>query len=98
LLITTYSVDIGASWWSVGGQLAVSGLAVASGYQDLGLRARIGAAFSFFIAIAFGISALVTAIRANFPSGAAICAVVLCCETYLILRWMLRQLNKRNSQ
>ena len=62
-----------------------------SGYQDTGLRARMGAAFGFFMAIAFGISALVTAIRANLPYAAAICAVVLCSEILSILRWSLRR-------
>jgi hypothetical protein len=61
------------------------------GYQDIGLRARMGAAFGFFMAIAFGISALISAIRANLSYAAAICAMVLCSETLLILRWWLRR-------
>jgi hypothetical protein len=60
-------------------------------HQDLGLRAWIGAVLGSFMAIAFGISALVTAIRANLQGGVAICAVVLCCELFLILRWSLRR-------
>jgi hypothetical protein len=43
------------------------------------------------MAIAFGISALVTAIRANLRYAAAICALVLCSEILLILRWSLRR-------
>jgi len=54
----------------------------------------MGAAFSFFMALAFGISALVTAIRANLSYAAVICAVILCFETLFILN---RVLN-RNSQ
>jgi len=77
---------MGASWRLVAGQLLASVVLLLSGYQDLGLRARVGAAFWFFMAIAFGISALITAIRANLLSAAAICAVVLCSETLLILR------------
>jgi len=68
------------------GQLLASGVLLVSGYQDMGLRARIGAAFGFFMALAFGISALVTAIRAEVWGGAAICVVVLCFESWLILR------------
>jgi len=78
-------------WKSVGGQLLASGVLLLSGHQDIGLRAHMGAAFGFFMAIAFGISALVTAIRGNLRYGAAICAVVLCSETLLILRWLRRR-------
>jgi hypothetical protein len=77
---------VGTGWKSVGGQMLASGVLLLSGYQDIGLRSRIGAAFGFFMAIAFGISALITAIRANLSYAAAICAVVLCSETFLILR------------
>ncbi len=96
--ITTYIAGIGASWWSLGGQLLASVVILLSVNQDLGLRARMGAVFGSFMAIAFGISALVTAIRVNLRGGAAICAVVLCFETLLILRWSLRRKNKGNSQ
>jgi len=95
--MTTYIAGIGASWQSVGGQLLASGVLLLSAYQDLGLRARMGAAFWFFMAIAFGISALVTAIRANLSYAAAICVVVLCSEL-LILRRVLRSRSNRNSQ
>jgi len=71
--------------------LLASGVLLLSGYQDIGLRARIGAAFGFFMALAFGISALVTAMRARFWGGTAICAVVLCLEAWLILRWRRRR-------
>ena len=47
---------LGATGWiSVGGQLLASGVLLLSGHQDIGLRARMGAAFGFFMAIAFGI-------------------------------------------
>lgn len=52
-----------------------------------GLRSRGGAAFWFFMAVVFGISALGTAIRARLWSGAAACAVILCLEAWLILHW-----------
>ena len=77
-------------WESVGGQLLASGVLLLSGYQDIGLRARMGAAFGFFMAIAFGISALASSIRGNLRYAPALCVLVLCCETLLILRWWLR--------
>jgi hypothetical protein len=91
ILISTSTVAMGAGWKSVGGQLLASGVLLLSGYQDIGLRTRVGAAFGFFMALAFGISALVTAMRANLSYAAAICAVVLCSEILLILRWWLRR-------
>ncbi len=78
-------------WKSVVGQLLASGVLLLSGHQDIGLRSRMGAAFGFFMAIAFGISALITAIRGNLWYAAALCAAVLCSETLLILRWCLRR-------
>jgi hypothetical protein len=39
------------------------------------------------MAMAFGISALITAIRANLSYAAAMCAAVLCSELVLIVRW-----------
>lgn len=90
--VSTSVLALGRTGWeSVGGQLLASGVLLLSGHQDIGLRARMGAAFGFFMAIAFGISALVTAIRANSWCAAAICAVVLCTETWLILRWSCRR-------
>ena len=89
--ISTSFVAMGAGWKSVGGQLLASGVLLLSGHQDIGLRARVGAAFEFLMAFAFGISALVTAMRANLSYAAALCAVVLCSETLLILRWCLRR-------
>ena len=47
--------------------------------------ARVAAGLGFFMAIAFGVSALVTALQAKLSGAAAICAVVLCSETLLIL-------------
>lgn len=96
--ITTYIARIDASWQSVAGQLLVSVLAALSVCQDLGLRIRLGAVFWFLIALAFGISALVTAIRSNLRFAPAICVVVLCFETLLILRRVLRSRSNRNSQ
>ena len=57
-----YIAAVGGRWRSVGGQLVASGVLLASGYQDLGLRVRIGAIFGFSMALAFGVSALATAI------------------------------------
>ena len=92
IAVCTAVLALGVTGWeSVGGQLLASGVLLLSGYQDIGLRARMGAAFGFFMAIAFGISALITAIRANLSYAAAICAVVLCSETWLILRWWRRR-------
>jgi hypothetical protein len=82
---------VGTGWKSVGGQLLASGVLLLSGYQDLGLRSRMGAAFGFFMAFAFGISALVTAVRARLWGGPEICAVILCLEICLILRWSSRR-------
>ncbi len=82
---------VGTGWKSVGGQLLASGVLLLSGYQDMGLPSRVGAAFWFFMAISFGISALITAIRVNLSYAAAICAVALCSETVLILRWWRRR-------
>jgi len=81
----------GAGWRLVGGLLLTSAVITVSVHQDLRLRVWIGAVVGFFMAIAFGVSALVTAIRGNLRGGAAICAVVLCCEILLILRWSLRR-------
>jgi uncharacterized membrane protein len=51
----------------------------------------MGAALGFFMAMAFGISALITAVRANLSYAAAICVVVLCSEMFLILCWSIRR-------
>ena len=91
IAIITFTVAVAGKWQSVGGQLLASGVLLVSGYQDIGLRARIGAAFWFFMALAFGISALATAIWAKVWGGAAICAVALCFEIWLILRWWSRR-------
>jgi Ca2+/Na+ antiporter len=82
---------VGTGWKSVGGQLLASGVLLLSGYQDIGLRARMGAALGFLMAIAFGISALINEIRANLSYAVAISAMVLCSEILLILRWWLRR-------
>ena len=82
---------LGAGWRPVGGQLLASYVLLLSGYQDIGLRVRIGAAFGFFMALAFGTSALATAVWAELWSGVAICAVALCFEIWLIARWWSRR-------
>jgi hypothetical protein len=66
---------------------------LASGHQDSGSRPGIGAAFGFFMASAFGISALATAIWTKVWVGVAACVVALCFEGWLILRWW----NRRTS-
>ena len=91
IALTAFMVVMGARWQSVGGQLLASAVLLLSGYQDIGLRARIGAGFGFFMSLAFGISALGTAIWTRLWGGAAICAVALCFETWLILRWWSRK-------
>jgi xanthine/uracil/vitamin C permease (AzgA family) len=80
-----------AGWRLVGGLLLTSAVIMVSVHQDFRRRDWIGAVFGFFMAIVFGITALVTAIRMNLRGDAAICAVVLCCELLLILRWSLRR-------
>jgi hypothetical protein len=92
--MTTYVVGMRASWLSVWGQLLASGVLLLSGLPDLRLKARMGAAFSFFMALALAMSALVTAIRSNLSYAAVICAVILCFETLFILH---RVLNKKSQ-
>jgi hypothetical protein len=96
--ITTFLIAIGAIWKSVAGQLLASVVLFLSGHQDLRWRIRMGGSFWFFMAIAFGISALFTAIQAKLSYAAVICAVVLCSETLLILRWILRSRSNSNSK
>jgi hypothetical protein len=88
--IITFIVAVGGRWRSVGGQLLASSVLLVSGYQDMGLHARAGAVFGFFMALAFGISALVTAVWAKVWGGAAICVAALCFESWLIQRWWSR--------
>lgn len=93
--IATYIAGMGAGWWWVAGQLVASAVILVSVKQDLGLGTRVGAALGIFMATAFGISALITAIHGNIRGAVAICAVVLCFEAWLILRWILRRQSKR---
>jgi hypothetical protein len=86
-----------SGWKSIGGQLLVSGLALLSVYQDVKLRARVGAAFWFLIATASGISALITAIQSNIRYAPAICVVVLCCEILWTIGWIVRRWLRRTS-
>jgi hypothetical protein len=87
MAILTFIIAMGGKWQSLGGQLFASGILLMSGHQDIRMRNRIGGAFWFFMALAFGISALVTAIWAKAWCGVAVCAVAPCSETWLILRW-----------
>ncbi len=73
-------------WEQVFGQLLASGVLLLSGFQDIQLGARSGAAFSFFVALAFGVSALITAVGAKAWWSAALCAVVFCFEAWIIRR------------
>lgn len=86
IAVIMFTAAVGGSWRSVGGQLLASGVLLLSGHQDMGLRARIGAAFCFFMALAFGTSALATAIWARVWGGVVICSVALCFEAWLIRR------------
>ena len=81
----------GTAWEPVAGQLLASAVLLLSGHQDMGLRARIGATFWFFMALAFAISALVTALVVKLWGGAVICVAALCLETWSILRWWTRR-------
>jgi hypothetical protein len=96
--IATSIAGIAASWWLVAGQLLVTAVMLVSIKQDLQLRALIGAVFGLFMVIVFGISALFTAIRGNLRGGVWLCAVVLCFEILLIVRWILFRPNKTDSQ
>ena len=93
ITVSTFVVVMGPGWKAVGGQLLASVVLLLSGYQDMGLRARIGGFFGFFMALAFSVSALGWAIWWRLWGGAAICAVVLCFEAWLVRhRW-----NRRTS-
>jgi hypothetical protein len=91
ILISTFVLAMGAGWQPVGGQLLGSGVLLLCGYQDVGLRARFGATFWFFMALAFCVSALATALRAKLWGDAAMSVAVLCLEAWLILRWQRRR-------
>jgi hypothetical protein len=98
VLVTPYIAGMGANWWSMGGQLFTSVVIVLSVIQDIGLRAWVAAALGSTMAIVFGVSAMVDAIRMSVPGGVAICAAVYCFESWLIVRWILRLQNNGNSQ
>lgn len=87
IAVTTLILAMGAGWQSLGGQLLASGVMLLCGHQDIRLGTRTGAGFWFFMAIAFGISALATAAQAKIWWGAAICAAALCFDAWLISRW-----------
>ena len=78
----------------MGGQLLASGVLMLSGHQDIGFRDRGGAPFWFFMALAFVVSALVTAVRARIWGGVSICAVVLCVEVWLVRYWWNRKTSR----
>jgi hypothetical protein len=86
----------GTAWKPVAGQLVASGVLLLSGHQDVGLLARIAATFSCFMALAFAISALITALVANLRDGVVICTAALCLETWLILRWWTRRTSAQH--
>ncbi len=87
ILLATFSVSMNTRWEQVFGQLLASGVLLLSGFQDIRLRARSGAAFWFFMALAFGVSALTTAVWAKAWWSAALCVVVLCFEAWIVRRW-----------
>jgi hypothetical protein len=93
-LLSMFVAVIASGWKSVGGQLLASAVLLLSGHQNLprkGAHFRVlmalGADFWFFIALAFSISALGTAIWMKLWVGVAICAVVLSLEAWLIQHW-----------
>jgi len=91
--VSMFVLAMSAGWQSVGGQTLASGVLLLCGYQDVRMGARIGGAtFWFFMALAFCVSALATALRAKLWLGVAMSIAVLCLETWLIRRWWLRPL------
>jgi hypothetical protein len=98
LLISTDLAGVGSGWTPVAGQLFASGVLLLSGFQGMEVRSRMGAAFWFFMGIAFAISALVTSIRGNLIYASAISVVVICSETLLIVRRVLRATSNRNPR
>jgi hypothetical protein len=90
ILVATFVLAMGTGWQSVGGQMLASGVLLLAGYQDVTLRARIGVTFWSFMALAFCVSALATALRMKLWYGVALSIAVLCLETWLILRWRRR--------
>jgi hypothetical protein len=89
--LSSFILAMGAGWQSVGGQLLASGVLLLCGYQDVRMRASVGAAFWFFMAFAFCVSALVTSLRLKLWDGTAMSVAVLCLEAWLILRWRQRR-------
>ena len=73
IAITAFIAAMGAGSQPVAGQLLASGVMLLCGHQDIRLGTRMGAGFWFFMALAGGISALITATRAKIWWGAAIC-------------------------
>ena len=82
----TIIASLGAGWQALVGRLLASGVMLLSGHQDIRLGSRMGAGFWLFMALAFDISALAAAISMKIWCGALVCVVVLCFETWLILR------------
>jgi hypothetical protein len=91
ILPTTFFLNVSTPSEQVFGQLLASGVLLLGGFQDIRLRARSGAAFWFFMALAFCVSALATAIWVKAWSIAAFCALVLCFEAWLVRRWWSRR-------
>src|SRR5271156_582183 len=73
IAMTAFIAAMGAGWQPIGGQLLASGVMLLCGHQDIRLGTRMGTGFWFFMALAFGISALVTATWAKVWWGSAIC-------------------------
>src|SRR5271156_2105844 len=73
IAMTAFIAAMGAGWQPIGGQLLASGVMLLCGHQDIRLGTRMGAGFWFFMALAFGISALVTATGAKIWWVSAIC-------------------------
>src|SRR5271156_4367098 len=69
IAMTAFIAAMGAGWQPIGGQLLASGVMLLCGHQDIRLGTRMGAGFWFFMALAFGISALVTATWAKIWWG-----------------------------
>ena len=97
-LLSSFVAVIGSGWKSVGGQLLASAVLLLSGHQDIPRKGApfrvlmaLGADFWFFMALAFSIAALGTAIWMKLWAGVAICAVVLCFESWLVQHWSNRK-------
>ena len=94
ILLNPLVLTMGVGWQSVGGQLLASGVLLQCGYQDVRLRARFAEIFWFFMALAFCVSAVATALRVKLWGVAAISVAGLCLEAWLIIRWQRRRTSR----